>query len=75
MRVFYCHSSTNRDFTTNSATHETGLVVRFRQVAPGVWDGEATEIPGSLHTDPKRAARLMSEAGDIHQEARYEQPD
>ena len=42
-------------------------MVTFHQVEPGVWDGTTENVPQDL--EPRRAARLMSEAGDIYQEA------
>lgn len=65
------------DLATCTATHDSGLVVRFRQVEPGVWDGEGEfseewqrqaslrmKNPADLQA---HAARLAREAGDVYQ--------
>lgn len=66
------------DLSTCTATHDSGLVVRFKQTAPGVWDGEGEATPEWQEEARKRMnpadmqrhlARLMREAGDIYKAA------
>ncbi len=55
-----------------TATHESGLVVRFSPVpdTPGAWDGKAdAPIPASLPINASLLARMMREAGDAFSSA------
>ena len=55
------------DTVARTATHDTGLVLRFTQAAdtPGAWDGKIDQpIPDSVPLDPSVLARMMREAGD-----------
>lgn len=53
------------DAATRTATHISGVVVRFQPKGGGVWDGEAVDLTPLHGLDPRRIARLMREAGDV----------
>lgn len=64
------------DLSTCTATHDSGLVFRFRQTEPGIWDGEGEfseewAAAARQRMNPsdlqKHAARLAREAGDVYQ--------
>ncbi len=68
------------DLSSCTATHSTGLIVRFVKAAdhPHAWDGEATNDDIWFHNLCKKQpaeevqelmAGLMREAGDIYLEA------
>lgn len=71
------HKRWRVDLSTCTATHESGLVVRFRKANDelGGWIGEPVNaqewfqtIKGSMPPDDiaKHASRLMREAGDAY---------
>jgi hypothetical protein len=60
------------DLEAGTATHNTGLVVRFTPVPgePGAYDGEVIAGLDAVHgLSPQQAARMMREAGDIYAES------
>ena len=61
------------DLAAATATHESGLVIKFAPVPgePGAFDGQIVgAIPASLPHDPAALARLAREAGDAYIAAR-----
>lgn len=69
------HTRWQVDLATCTATHDSGLVLRFVQSAPGVWDGEATNAEAWFSSMKDKmppqdlashATRLMREAGDAY---------
>lgn len=67
------------DLAARTATHESGVVVRFAPRDDGGWDGTAENLTVSAESlaDPhlaSRLARLMREAGDAFVEAMETSP-
>lgn len=57
------------DLSTSTATHDSGLVFQFQQSAPGVWDGEATNMEEWQSRQRMPIADLMKHAGRLAREA------
>lgn len=60
------------DLAARTATHQTGLVVTFREHPEGGWAEQSDNINGWFAKDPMNraqiVARLIREAGDIYKE-------
>jgi len=78
------HRAWSVDLAAGTATHESGLVVRFTRAAddPAAWDGAADAASAETvlaalvaehgpHNAPLRLARLMREAGETWTHAQH----
>lgn len=54
------------DLSACTATHESGVVVKFERAQDGEFDGTVTNQPDA--SDIAGLPRLLSEAGDIYYE-------
>lgn len=54
------------DAATSTATHDTGVSVRFSPDpdGSGAWNGKTLSLGALDGADPRRVARIMREAGD-----------